>query len=65
MKEIMKEILSILNREIIDLKEQISESKRLNKYLWEKNQKFNDENKMLRNDLKELSQIYQELKNKK
>ena len=61
----MKEILSILNREIIDLKEQISESKRLNKYLWEKNQKLNDENKMLRNDLKELSQIYQELKNKK
>ena len=65
MKEIMKEILSILNREIIDLKEQISESKRLNKYLWEKNQKLNDENKMLRNDLKELSKMYQELKNKK
>jgi regulator of replication initiation timing len=61
----MKEILSILNREIIDLKEQISESKRLNKYLWEKNQKLNDENKMLRNDLKELSEMYQELKNKK
>ena len=61
----MKEIFKIINDAIINLNNDIAESKRLNKYLWEKNQKLNDENKMLRNDLKELSQIYQELKNKK
>lgn len=65
MKEIMKEILSILNREIIDLKEQISESKRLNKSLWKSNEHIIEENRMLRNDLYELSKMYQELKNKK
>ena len=61
----MKQIFKIINDAIINLNNDIAESKRLNKYLWEKNQKLNDENKMLRNDLKELSQIYQELKNKK
>jgi regulator of replication initiation timing len=61
----MKEIFKIINYAIINLNNDIAESKRLNKYLWEKNQKLNDENKMLRNDLKELSEMYKELKNKK
>jgi len=61
----MKEILRVLNEEIERLKEQISESKSLNKSLWKSNEKIIEENRMLRNDLYELSQMYQELKNKK
>ena len=61
----MKEIFKILNDAIINLNNDIAESKRLNKSLWKSNEHIIEENKMLRNDLKELSKMYQELKNKK
>ena len=61
----MKEILNILNDAIINLKNDIAESKRLNKSLWKSNEHLIEENRMLRNDLHELSQMHQELKNKK
>ena len=61
----MKEILRVLNQEIIDLKDEIEQYKDSNKSLWKSNEYIIRENIMLRNDLKELSQMYQELKNKK
>ena len=61
----MKEIFKIINDAIINLNNDIAESKRLNKSLWKSNEHIIEENKMLRNDLKELSKMYQELKNKK
>jgi hypothetical protein len=61
----MKEIFKIINDAIINLKNEIAESKRLNKSLWKSNEHIIEENRMLRNDLCELSKMYQELKNKK
>lgn len=61
----MKEIFKIINDAIINLNNDIAESKRLNKSLWKSNEHIIEENRMLRNDLKELSKMYQELKNKK
>jgi hypothetical protein len=61
----MKEILRVLNEEIIRLKDDIEQYKDSNKSLWKSNEYIIRENIMLRNDLKELSQMYQELKNKK
>lgn len=61
----MKEILRVLNQEIIDLKDEIKQYKDSNKSLWKSNEYIIRENITLRNDLKELSQMYQELKNKK
>jgi hypothetical protein len=61
----MKEILRVLNEEIIRLKDDIKQYKDSNKSLWKSNEYIIRENIMLRNDLKELSQMYQELKNKK
>ena len=61
----MKEIFKIINDAIINLHNDIAESKRLNKSLWKSNEHIIEENRMLRNDLHELSKMYQELKNKK
>ena len=61
----MKEILRILNEEIIRLKEQISESKRHNKRLFDENAKLITETQRLKIDLFELSKYHEELKNKK
>ena len=61
----MKEILNILNDAIINLNNEIAQYKDSSKTLWKSNERLYEENRMLRNDLKELSQMYQELKNKK
>jgi len=61
----MKEIFKIINDAIINLHNDIEEHKDSNKSLWKSNERLYEENRMLRNDLKELSQMYKELKNKK
>jgi hypothetical protein len=61
----MKEILNILNDAIINLNNEIAQYKDSNKTLWKSNEHIIEENRMLRNDLYELSKMYQELKNKK
>jgi hypothetical protein len=61
----MIEILRVLNEEIIRLKGDIEQYKDSNKSLFKSSERLYEENRMLRNDLKELSQMYEELKNKK
>jgi cell division protein FtsB len=61
----MKEILNILNDAIINLNNEIAQYKDSNKSLWKSNERLYEENRMLRNDLYELSKMYQELINKK
>jgi predicted nuclease with TOPRIM domain len=58
----MIEILRVLNEEIIRLKDEIAQYKDSNKSLFKSSERLYEENRMLRNDLKELSQMYQELK---